>query len=333
MRGARALLLVGWLGCDGPPALPREVIAPAGFPGQAAETAPADNALTDARVALGKRLFFDARLSRTRKVSCGTCHHPERAFAEGRAVSVGVDGRTGRRNAPALVNLAWSTSLFWDGRVPSLEEQAGKPIEDPNEMDLPLAEAARRVNDDASYRLAFQDAYGGAADEANLRRALASFVRSLVSGDSPYDRFLRGDQNALPASARRGLDLFMSDETGCFHCHPPGALTNEGFFNNGSHRDGGDPGRQAVTGRTGDLGKFRVPGLRNVEVTAPYMHDGSVPTLEAVVGQYVRGGRGHPSTDPLIHHLHLTMAEERDLVAFLRALTDRAFLTDPRLRP
>ncbi|HEY0709476.1 MAG TPA: cytochrome c peroxidase, partial [Polyangia bacterium] len=179
----------------------------------------------------------------------------------------------------------------------------------------------------------FADAYGEAPSSATLRGALASFVRTLVSAGSPYDRHLRGDDRALGAAARRGEAIFLSDAGACFHCHPRGALTNDGFFNNGSFDEGGDPGRWLVTGRSGDRGKFKVPGLRNVAVTAPYMHDGSVPTLEAVIDQYDRGGRGHPTTDPQVKPLALTAEQKTDLLAFLHALTDEAFLRDPRFRP
>jgi cytochrome c peroxidase len=307
---------------------------PAGFaPADLAATAPADAALTEPRAQLGLRLFHDKRLSRTGEIACASCHHQENAFSDPHPVSTGVDGRQGTRNAPALVNLAWGRSFFWDGSARSLEEQAGKPIENPLEMDLPRAEAVARVAADGGYRRAFADAYGGAPTEATLRAALASFVRTLVSGDSPYDRYLRGDESALDVAARRGEALFFGERARCFHCHPPQALTNDGFFNNGSYVEGGDAGRQQITGRPGDLGKFKVPGLRNVAASAPYMHDGSLATLEAVIEQYDRGGRGHPSTDPQIEPMNLGADERADLLAFLRALTDERFLRDPRFRP
>jgi cytochrome c peroxidase len=308
-------------------------VAPPGFPpGAVADSAPAHNPLTEARAQLGKRLFFDGRLSRTGDISCGSCHLQAHAFSDPRKVSVGVEGRTGKRNAPALVNLAWAETLFWDGRSATLEEQAGKPIEDQLEMDLPLGEAVDRLASDAGYRAAFQESFGGPPSEQSLRQALASFVRTLVSGDSPYDRWLRGDADALSPAARRGEALFSGEKGGCFHCHPQKVLTNEGYFNNGSFEEGGDPGRKALTGRSADLGKFKVPGLRNIAVTAPYMHDGSLATLEEVVEQYARGGRGHPSSDPQILPLELTAEDKSDLVAFLRALTDEGFLRDPRYR-
>ncbi|WP_437725809.1 cytochrome-c peroxidase [Sorangium sp. So ce861] len=337
--GLAALLLAGGCGDDGPlgsgpsPPLVTDAI-PAGFPARAAAaSAPAENALTEARAQLGKRLFFDERLSRTGEVACASCHRQERAFADADPVSRGVEGRVGQRNAAALVNLAWSESFLWDGRAATLEEQAGMPIEHPDEMGLPLAEAVARVAGDDAYVEAFADAYGGPPGEEPLRQAIASFVRSIVSADSPYDRHLRGDDASFGDAERRGEALFLSERAGCFHCHPAGRLTNEGFFNNGTYLDGGDIGRQRLTGRTGDLGKFKVPGLRNIAVSAPYMHDGSLATLEEVIDHYDRGGLGHVSTDPQIEELGLSPDEKADLAAFLRSLTDPAFLDDPRYRP
>ncbi|MES1209058.1 MAG: cytochrome c peroxidase [Pseudomonadota bacterium] len=310
-------------------------VVPVGFPaGSPIDRAPAENALTEARAQLGKRLFFDPVLSRTGAISCSTCHLPERAFADPNPVSTGVDDLLGTRNAPALVNLAWSDTFFWDGRAATLEEQAGKPIENPVEMDLPLADAVDRVAADGDYARAFADAYVGPPSADHLRMAIASFVRTLVSHNSPYDHHLAGqDDPAFGVAEQRGEALFLDERTGCFHCHPTGLLTNDGFFNNGSYVDGGDVGRRMVTGRTGDLGKFKVPGLRNVAVSAPYMHDGSLATLEDVVAQYVRGGRGHPTTDPQIRPLSLSPDEQADLLSFLRSLTDASFLSDPRWRP
>jgi cytochrome c peroxidase len=214
-----------------------------------------------------------------------------------------------------------------------LEEQAGKPIENPDEMDLPIDDAVARVAEDRSYVAAFTAAYGEPPTEASLRKALASFVRTLVSANSAYDRHLRGDDSSFDDAAVRGEFVFLSDRGGCFHCHPAGMLTNEGLFHNGTYAGGEDTGRELVTGRSGDMGKFKVPGLRNIELTAPYMHDGSVPTLEAVIDQYDRGGNGDPTTDPQIEALSLTAEEKAELLAFLRSLTDLDFSTDPRLRP
>lgn len=328
---APALILLGCAAEGGPPAAPAGLPAvPADFPPL---PTPEDNALTPDRVALGRRLFFDPQLSRTREVSCASCHEPARAFADPRRVSTGVSGRMGFRNAPALVNLAWGTSFFWDGGAPTLEHQAIAPIKDPDEMDLTLREANERLAADPGYLEAFQRAYGQPPSEFTLPRALASFVRSLVSGDSPFDRHRRGDPAALGAAERRGLALFNGEKAECFHCHVGWNLTNNGFRNNGIAPADPDPGRARVTSLPGDAGKFKVPTLRNVAVTAPYMHDGSLATLEEVVEHYARGGRGHANTDLNILPLALEPGEKADLVAFLRALTDEAFLSDPRHGP
>lgn len=307
---------------------------PEGFPkGTNTAQAPADNALTVDRATLGKRLFYDPQLSRTNEVSCGSCHLQAYAFADPNAVSIGVEGRTGTRNAPSIVNAAWGKSFFWDGRTRTLEEQAGNPIENPVEMDLALADAVARVTSEPSYVEAFQKAYGEAPSESNLQKALASFVRSVVSGSSAYDRHLRGDDSDFSEQRKRGEALFLSEKAECFHCHPGGSLSNEGYFNNGTYTAGGDTGRQQVTGRVGDIGKFKVPGLRNIALTAPYMHDGSVPTLEGVIEQYDAGGRGDPTTDPLIKPMALTAEEKADLLEFLSSFTDDALLQDARFAP
>lgn len=317
-----------------PEGLLTDAMAPAGFPqGSVLGTAPPDNPLTEARARLGRRLFYETGLSRTGAVSCASCHRQQNAFADPHPVSSGIEALRGTRNASSLVNLAWSERFFWDGRASSLEEQAGKPIENPVEMDLPLDEAVARLDANASYVKDFEATFGHSITGDTLRKALASFVRVLVSASSPYDRHLAGDDRQFSAAAARGEAIFFGEQGECFHCHPTGALTNDGFFNNGSYREGGDEGRKAVTRRTGDLGKFKVPGLRNVAVSAPYMHDGSLATLRDVVEQYAAGGLGHPSTDPQIAPLQLTADEIDDLLAFLEALTDRAFLEDPRFRP
>lgn len=315
----------------GPPPPPRALgELPPEFPPL---PAPADNPFTAEKFALGQALFFDKRLSRTGEIACGSCHLQANAFADPRRVSEGIEGRTGTRNAPPLFNLAWTSSYFWDGGVDSLERQAMAPIMDPNEMDLPLDEATARVAADPTYPPRFQAVFGTGVTPLALTQALASFVRGLVSGDSRLDRHRRGEPHALGAAERRGLAIFEGERGECFHCHTGFNLTNDRFANNGSFQVGGDVGRQRITGKANDLGRFRVPSLRNVAVTAPYMHDGSLATLEQVIDHYDRGGGGHESTDANIRKLHLTPAEKRDLRAFLNALTDETFLADPKLTP
>lgn len=306
------------------------VRVPSHFP---AMLAPEDNALTPERVLLGKRLFFDTRLSRTGTVSCSSCHLQEHAFADPDRTSAGVDGLVGTRNAPGLFNLAWGRSFFWDGGVPSLELQVIAPILNPVEMDTTLEAVSARLNADEALRPEFEAAYGEEASPFTITRALASFLRALISGQSAWDQFQVGNAAALEPAAQRGLELFNGEKGECFHCHVGFNLTNEGYRNNGIAPDDPDIGRELLTSRVSDRGKFKVPSLRNVAVTAPYMHDGSLPTLEAVVEAYASGGRGHANTDPTIRPLELTEQDKADLVAFLRALTDDAFLRDPRFRP
>jgi cytochrome c peroxidase len=306
------------------------VSVPASFP---AMRVPEDNALTRERVELGKQLFFDPGLSRTGDVACASCHEQEHAFADPRRVSVGVEGRVGTRNAPPLFNLAWNTSFFWDGGAPTLEHQVIGPLVNPLEMDMTMEEVVRRVAADPSYVRQFEAAYDGRPSPEGITKAIASFMRTLVSGDSRYDRFEEGDTSALTSAEQRGMELFFSERAECFHCHVGFNLTNNGFHNNGTRPDDPDLGREGITEKALDRGKFKVPSLRNIAVTAPYMHDGSFATLEEVVEHYDRGGEGHPNTDPTLHPLGLTAEEKADLVAFLRALTDEAFLTDSRLQP
>lgn len=328
--GAALAALIG-AGCGADAAEPREppgpaIVVPSGFP---AFVVPDDNEPTAARVELGRRLFYDERLSRTEEVSCASCHLQEHAFADPERVSRGVDGRLGTRNAPALINAAWGTSFFWHGGAPSLELQAVGPIKNPLEMDSTLAEVAERLSRDETMRQAFERAYEAPPNESTLTRALASFVRSLVSADSAYDRFLAGDSSALSKSARRGEAIFNGERGECFHCHTGYNLTTNAFKNNGTAADDPDEGRRELTLRDSDFGKFKVPTLRNVAVTAPYMHDGSLATLPEVIEAYAAGGRGHPNTDPTVQPLDLTDADKADLLAFLESLTDEAFLTNP----
>jgi cytochrome c peroxidase len=301
------------------------VTVPAHFP---PAPAPKDNAITGARLELGRKLFYDPRLSRTGEVSCASCHKQELAFADPRPVSIGVNGRTGQRNAPALANLAWNTTYFWDGGVKTLEQQAIGPITNPLEMDMTMGEVVERVAADPEYVRLSLAAYGSEPRPEVVTKGIASFMRSLVSGTSRYDRHLRGDAAALNASEKRGAAIALGERGDCFHCHVGFNLTNNTFANNGMVS--GDEGRRKITGRAEDEGKFKVPTLRNVALTAPYMHDGSLATLRDVVDFYSRGGQGHPNTDPTIRPLDLSEQEKQDLIAFLGTLTDEGFVKDPR---
>jgi cytochrome c peroxidase len=270
---------------------------------------PEDNPMTQQNVVLGRQLFFDRRLSRDGTISCSTCHNPNRAFSTPLSVAIGVSGRRGRRNAPALINRGYGRAFFWDGRMPSLEEQVLKPIQDPNEMDLTLDEASARVK----------------LDVPAISRALASYVRSILSGDSPYDRFVNRDRTALSVEQRAGLQIFRG-KGNCTACHVGPNFTDEQFHNTGvSWRDGRilDEGRFAISSNPRDHGAFKTPTLREIARTAPYMHDGSMATLEAVIDFYSDGGHPNASLDSEIRPRNFTPAEKRALVEFLTSLNGR----------
>jgi cytochrome c peroxidase len=304
---------------------------PAGFPLPAN---PDENLMSAAKVNLGKRLFYDPILSRDFTVSCNSCHKQELAFADKVSISAGVDERLGLRNAPTLVNLAYVGVFHKDGGVPKLDMQAATPIEDANEMDLPIHIAAERLNAQPDYQQAFYDAYGRPADSFTITRALAAFLRTMISGNAPYDQYTyQGVFNALNESQLRGRALFFSERLACSSCHAGFNFAQDSFFNNGLKLDyGADPGRQRVTIDTFDVGKFRVPTLRNIALTAPYMHDGSLADLSAVIDHYNQGGVGHHRQDERIKPLALTVAEKADLIAFLEALTDETFISNPSFR-
>lgn len=304
------------------------IAVPAHFP---PPPVPADNQITRARLELGKKLFYDKRLSRTGEVSCASCHQQALAFADPRPVSVGVQGKTGTRNAPPLINLAWNTSFFWDGGVKTLEQQAIGPITNPLEMDMTMGEVVARVSADPEYVRLSRAAYGTAPRPEIVTKGIATFMRSLVSGSSRYDRYLRGDASALNASEKRGANIALGERGECFHCHVGFNLTNNTFANNGLVS--ADAGRTRVSEKPEDEGKFKVPTLRNVALTAPYMHDGSLATLRDVVDFYSKGGQGHPNTDPTIRPLNLSAQEKEDLIAFLGSLTDESFVKNARFAP
>lgn len=284
---------------------------------------PEDNPLTPEKIELGRRLFFDKLLSADRSIACASCHKPELAFSDDLTVSIGVSNRKGARNAPAIINRAYGKSFFWDGRAQLLEEQVLGPIQNPLEMNLTLDELAARLKADASYAAAFKRVFADGISSANVARALASFVRTLRSGNTAFDAFQNGNSAALSAEARRGLEIFRG-KANCTACHVGPNFTDEQFHNTGvAWRDGRvtDDGRYAVTRQEKDRGAFKTPTLREVVRTAPYMHDGSIATLEEVIDYYDRGGNHNPHLDQELHPLRLAIEEKRALAAFLKALT------------
>lgn len=273
---------------------------------------PADGASpAPASVALGRRLFFDTRLSLDQRLSCSSCHDPTHAFSDARVVSVGVFGRLGKRHTPTLLGRTFGTSQFWDGRAATLEEQVLQPIANPDELGMTVDGVLERLNRDR----AFSD-----LTRQSLAAALANYVRSVRSQDSPLDRFLAGRPAGLSDLELEGLRLFR-DKARCYLCHSGPQLTDESFHNTGvAWREGKlqDAGRAAITGKTYHQGAFKTPTLREVSRRGPYMHDGSLATLEDVVDFYDRGGNPNPNLDENIVPLHFTDAEKRALLAFLK---------------
>jgi len=292
---------------------------PGGLKLKARQKAP--SAKERARVALGRRLFFDPILSRDRSLACASCHDPRHGFADPRPVSAGVGGARGLRNAPSLFNVALGRSFFWDGRARSLEEQVRFPIENPRELGETLDNVLSRLRGNATYRQAFAEAFEDGVTADNLARSVADFERTLLLGDSEVDRFRAGQADALTDAARQGLWLFESKGR-CWRCHAGPNFTDERFHNTGvgALLSKPDPGRRGVTRRESDRGRFKTPTLRGVGRTAPYMHNGRIKTLREVVEFYNRGGGKGPQLDPLMRPLELDKQEIGFLVEFLKAL-------------
>jgi cytochrome c peroxidase len=308
---------------------PIEIPAPLGLP---AVPIPAGNPPTAETVALGRKLFFETKLSADSSLSCASCHVPGAGFADPRRFSIGMTGKSGNRNAPTALNSAYTSLQFWDGRAATLEDQAAGPIANPIEMNQPHESLTTRIDGDPTYRALFEKAFGpGPVNMDKITKAIASFERTLVSGNSPFDRYqFGGDKKAMSASAIRGLALFKDPKKGnCAVCHTideKSALFTDGKFHNlgvglDSKGELTDLGRYSETKVEADKGAFRTPTLRNIAQTAPYMHDGSQRTLADVIDFYVGGGSSNPYRDKEIKELQLTGQERADLVAFLEALT------------
>lgn len=288
--------------------------------------------LPEDKVALGKRLFHDPILSLDKSISCASCHKPEHGFADDKPVSLGVGGKLGNRNTPSVTNMLARESFFWDGRAATLEEQALKPIENPDEMALPLDQAIARLKKDKYYKSAFTKLYGGQPSKAFLADALAAFEKTLETGQTPFDRYvMQGDSSQFSAAAVRGRELFNGSKAKCFDCHFSPDFTGNEFKNIGLYngKDLNDLGRFNVTKKEEDKGKFKVPGLRNITETAPYMHNGMFKTLREVVEYYnepQRFVKGSIGIDTLMQKpLGLTESEIDDIVAFMETLTDDRF--------
>ncbi len=291
------------------------------------------------RAALGELLFHEKRLSKNNTISCASCHIPAFAFADTVSFSLGANGLPGKRNTPSVMNMAARPYFFYDGRAASLEEQVRFPVEDHLEMDIPFSEACRRIETDQNYIRLFQKIYGAPPDSNSIRDALSEFERTLETSDTPFDRWMNGDSLAMSPSAIRGRELFMDDKkTRCFQCHFSPDFTGDQFRNIGLY-DGQsltDRGRFEITSDSADLGRFKTPGLRNVAVTAPYMHNGMFRTLREVLTYYNDPFKTVPNPvqlDTLMQQpLNLTEPELTDLENFLHTLTDDRFAKGNRER-
>lgn len=280
---------------------------------------------------LGKLLFFDPILSKDKTISCASCHKPDYAFADTSAVSLGIGGVKGSRNTPSAMNLSLQRIFFWDGRAKSLEEQALAPIENPIEMNLPVSEALFRLKESDSYRNYFRKVFNSEPNRTNLAEALAAFERTLETSESPFDQWkFSGDSFAVEDAVKRGFDVF-NGKGKCIQCHFGADFTTNEFRNIGlfNGKDLNDSGRIAISGDTNELGKFKVPALRNIAVTAPYMHNGIFKTLKEVIDFYDDPEKIVPNSinrdSILAKPLGLTKQDKNDLEAFLLSLTDRRF--------
>lgn len=300
------------------------LVIPEGFP---VVQFPENNPFIKASYDLGKMLFFDPILSRDSSISCGSCHQPSLAFSDRVALTNGVDAAPGVRNVPSLTNVGYHPYFTREGGVPTLEMHTLVPIQEHNEFDFNIVLIAERLKNSEQYVSMAKSAYDREPDPFVITRALGNFQRTLISGNSAYDRYaFQGKANTMSAIELRGMNLFFSDKLGCSSCHSGFNFTNYAFENNGLYQDYNDQGRMRLTGLEADRARFKVPSLRNVEFTAPYMFDGSLLTLNDVVDHYNSGGYDHPNKSEKIKALGLTSSEKDDLVAFLESLTDHTFL-------
>ncbi|MVM34140.1 cytochrome-c peroxidase [Spirosoma sp. HMF4905] len=335
-----AVLASAWTVDEPVPTGPYALHYPASFGGRF--TIPADNPTTQEGVYLGRMLFYEPSISSTKTISCASCHQQARAFTDGQALSVGVTGKRTQRNSMSLVNLLWVRQLFWDGRSSSLEEQALVPMAHPDEMGLAPGEAAQVLQKTTSYPALFKRVFGSdTITDARIGKAIAQFERTLISANSPYDQYLEGNYK-LTESEQRGLQLFNVAPSmernvrggNCAHCHGGPKLYQELFHNNGLEQKATDSGRQGITGLELDHGRFRVPTLRNVALTAPYMHDGRLATLNDVLDHYSEHILASPTLSRELpghtNGFHLTAGEKTDLIAFLHLFTDSTFINNPK---
>lgn len=346
-------LLILFLGCTkekvGYDPTPYTLKIPSHFPQM---PIPADNPMTEEGVLLGRMLFYERKLSLDYSISCGTCHAPDASFSDPQPFSQGVGGTIGTRNAMALINLGWQTSYFWDGRAQTLEDQILEPVPNPVEMHLQWKDAVTRLKSDVTYRNQFYKAFGVIDfDSTHVAKALAQFLRTMISGDSKYDVMYKfannipltaaevAVKNTVTAEEWAGYGSFQDlNGADCFHCHNGVLVQVQKFANNGLDAVFTDLGRGAITHNANDNGKFKVPTLRNIVLSAPYMHDGRFVDLDAVIEHYSTGVQHSATIDPLMEFasvggVHLDEEERNQLKAFLLTLTDYKFVTNPDFKP
>lgn len=296
---------------------PADIDIPLGLP---MIKTPPDNPLSKEKIALGKKLFFDTNLSADRSMSCATCHDETKGWSNGERFAKGVDGTVGKRNTPTLYNVAFNRFQFWDGRAGTLEKQALGPLLNPEEMALAShEELVERVGENEEYQQLFDQAFEDGITPNNIAKAVACFERTILAGDTPYDRFQAGDSTALSEKAQRGMKLFFGGRSRCGACHPAPQFSDSLFYNLGVGMDLEQPdmGRKEVTGMDSSTGKFKTPTLRNISKTAPYMHDGSMQTLDEVMEFYIKGGHKNPYLDQDVVKIRMNKEEKEEVIAFM----------------
>ncbi|PCJ64672.1 MAG: cytochrome-c peroxidase [Bacteroidetes bacterium] len=294
---------------------------------------PADNHFTSERWELGKKLFYDSVLSVDSSLSCASCHKSELSFSDDVAFSKGVKNRDGTRNAPSLANIAYHPYFTREGGVPTLEQQVLVPIQEHNEFDFNIVLAAERIALDSTYIAMSKSAYNRLPDYYVITRAIANFERELISNTSAFDQYhYEENLESLNQDETAGFELFYSKRTNCFECHGGSNFTNYSFENNGLYKEYPDIGRKRLTNLDSDESLFKVSSLRNVGITKPYMHDGSMATLKEVIEHYNKGGESHPNKSDFIKPLNLTKNEKMQLEAFLNSLTDYDFISNPKFK-
>ena len=284
---------------------------------------PDDNPPSADKIELGERLFYDPALSSDYSTSCASCHEPSIAFADSVPFSIGAKGRRASRNSPSIVNVGFMPHFMAEGAVKNLELQVVAPIQNELEMDFSLIEVCNRLNEQPAYRQAFKQVWQDSATPFTLTRSIAAYERTIVGGTSPYDSFIAGDESALNANAEAGRELFFTDRLGCAGCHSGELLSNFKIENNGLDSIYEDNGLFRLTLKQEDQGRFKVPSLRNVALTAPYMHDGRFETLIDVILHYESGGASHPNKSDKLRHFELSPTERADVISFLESLTDK----------